>query len=44
MALDRRDIERGAGLIHVRRTVSDGQVVELAKTSRSRRQVPLSPP
>ncbi len=31
-----------AGLIHVRRTVSDGQVVELGKTSRSRRQVPLS--
>jgi integrase len=42
MALERRDVDRGAGLIHVRRTVSDGQVVELAKTSRSRRQVPLS--
>jgi integrase len=34
--------DRVGGLIHVRRTVSDGQVVELGKTSRSRRQVPLS--
>ena len=42
MALERRDVDRGAGLIHVRRTVSDGQMVELGKTSRSRRQVPLS--
>ena len=42
MALERRDIDRTGGLIHVRRTVSDGQVVELGKTSRSRRQVPLS--
>lgn len=42
-ALERRDIERGAGLLNVRRTVSGGEVVELGKTSRSRRQVPLSP-
>jgi hypothetical protein len=42
MALERRNIDRPAGLIHVRRTVSDREVVELAKTSRSRRQVPLS--
>jgi integrase len=42
MALERRDIDRPAGPIHVRHTVSDGHVVELAKTSRSRRQVPLS--
>jgi integrase len=42
-ALERRDLDRAAGLIHVRRTVSDGQVVvELAKTSRSRSQVTLS--
>lgn len=41
--LERRDIDRTAGLLNVRRTVSDGKVVELAKTSRSRRQVPLSP-
>jgi integrase len=29
--------------LNVRRTVSSGKVLELAKTSRSRRQVPLSP-
>ena len=42
IALERRDVDRRAGLVNVRRTVSDGEVVELAKTSRSRRQVPLS--
>jgi integrase len=42
IALERRDLDRRAGLVNVRRTVSDGEVVELAKTSRSRRQVPLS--
>ncbi len=42
-ALERRDIDRSAGLLHVRRTVSYGEVVELGKTSGSRRQVPLSP-
>jgi integrase len=42
-ALERRDIDRGAGVVHVRRTVSSGEVLELAKTSASRRQVPLSP-
>lgn len=42
-ALERRDIDRRAGHLSVRRTVSSGQVVELGKTSRSRRQVPLSP-
>jgi integrase len=42
MALERRDIDRAAGLLYVRRTVSSGEVVELAKTKRSRRQVPLS--
>jgi integrase len=41
-ALERRDVDRRAGLVNVRRTVSEGVVVELAKTSRSRRQVPLS--
>jgi integrase len=41
-ALERRDIQRSAGLLTVSRTVSDGDVVELGKTSRSRRQVPLS--
>jgi Phage integrase family len=42
VALERRDVDRRAGLLNVLRTVSDGEVVELAKTSRSRRQVPLS--
>jgi integrase len=42
-AIERRDIDRAAGVLNVRRTVSSGEVVELGKTSRSRRQVPLSP-
>jgi integrase len=41
-ALERRDIDRRAGLLTVRRTVSSGEVVNLAKTERSRREVPLS--
>lgn len=41
-ALERRDVDRRAGIVTVRRTVSDGEVVELAKTTRSMRQVPLS--
>jgi integrase len=41
--LERRDIDRGAGILTIRRTLSSGEVVELAKTSASRRQVPLSP-
>jgi integrase len=40
-ALERRDVDRT--VLHVRRTVSSGEVVDLAKTTRSRRQVPLSP-
>jgi integrase len=42
-ALERRDVDRRAGVLNVRRTVSSGEVVELGKTKRSRRQVPLSP-
>jgi integrase len=42
-ALERRDIDRRAGIVNVRRTVSDGELVELGKTSKSRRQVPLTP-
>jgi integrase len=38
-ALERRDLDRRAGILTVRRTVSDGVVVELAKTNASRRQV-----
>ena len=41
-ALERRDVDRRAGVLNVLRTVSDGEVVELGKNSRSRRQVPLS--
>jgi integrase len=41
-ALQRRDVDRRAGVVNVLRTVSDGEVVELAKTNVSRRQVPLS--
>jgi integrase len=41
-ALERRDLDRKAGIVAVSRTVSDGVVVELGKTSKSRRQVPLS--
>jgi integrase len=40
--LERRDIDRRAAIVSVRRTVSEGEVVELGKTSKSRRQVPLS--
>ncbi len=40
-ALERRDVDR-SGVLSVRRTVSSGEVVDLAKTSASRRQVPLS--
>jgi hypothetical protein len=35
-------VERRAGLVNVRRSVSSGVVRELGKTERSRRQVPLS--
>jgi integrase len=41
-ALERRDVDRRARVLNVLRTVSDGAVVELAKTDGSRRQVPLS--
>lgn len=41
-ALERRDVHRPAGVLNVRRTVSDGEIVELGKTTRSRRQVPLT--
>lgn len=41
-ALERRDVDRNARLVNVLRTVADGEVVELGKTSGARRQVPLS--
>jgi integrase len=40
-ALERRDIDRRTRVLNVMRTVSDGEVVELGKTSGARRQVPL---
>ena len=42
IALERRDVDRRAGIVSVHRTVSSGEVVELGKTNRSRRQVPLT--
>jgi integrase len=41
-ALERRDLDRRAGVVNVLRTVSDGEIVDLAKTNVSRRQVPLT--
>jgi integrase len=41
-AVERCDADRRAGVLNVRRTVSGGEVVELGKTARSRRQVPLT--
>ena len=35
--LERRDVDRRAAVLNVRRTVSSGEVVELGKTNRSRR-------
>jgi integrase len=43
IAAERSDVDRRSGVLNVRRTVSSGRLVELGKTSRSRRQVPLSP-
>lgn len=42
LVLERPDVDRRNGVINVRRTLSDGEVVELAKTDRSRRQVGLN--
>ena len=41
-AIERRDVDRREWALSVRRTVSSGEVVELGKIVRSRRQVPLS--
>jgi integrase len=41
-ALERRDVDRRDGVVTVRRTISSGEVVELGKTQRSLRQVPLT--
>lgn len=41
-ALERRDVDREAGVVLVERTVVDGVVKPHGKTSRSRRRVPLT--
>jgi integrase len=41
-ALERRDVDRTAGVLSVVRTVSSGEVVPIGKTGGSVRQVPLS--
>jgi integrase len=41
-ALERSDVDHARGIVNVRRTVSSGEIVELGKTARSRRQVPLT--
>jgi integrase len=42
LALERRHIDRRASAVNVTQTCSEGEVIELGKTTRSRRQVPLS--
>lgn len=42
IALERRDIDRKAKLVHVRRSIVDRTVKEHGKTARSRRDVPLT--
>lgn len=41
-ALERRHLDRGAGVVQVRRSVVDGRLKEYGKTVRSRRNVPLT--
>src|SRR5215211_4496535 len=41
IALERRDVDRGEGVVHVRRVYTQGRLKECAKTSRQRRRVPL---
>ena len=43
MALERRDIDRAGGIVNGTPHRLIGEIVELGKTSTSRRQVPLSP-
>ena len=42
IALERKHVDRRANVVTVTQTFSEGEVIELGKTTRSRRQVPLS--
>lgn len=42
IALERRDVDRAARVVHIRRTFYRGRLKEYGKTARSRRRVPLS--
>jgi integrase len=39
---ERRDIDKRARILTIRRTMSGAEIVEMGKTERSRRQVPLT--
>jgi integrase len=41
LGLERRDVDRGERVVHVRRTFSGGELRHYGKTERSRRRVPL---
>jgi integrase len=41
-ALTRSDIDKKTRIVSVHRTISDGEILQLGKTARSRRQVPLT--
>jgi integrase len=41
IALERRDLDRAEGVVHVRRVYTQGVLKECAKTNRQRRRVPL---
>jgi integrase len=41
IALERRDVDRSEGVVHIRRVYTQGALKECAKSSRQRRRVPL---